>query len=118
MSGPLEISLNEKLLFIESLLIPAFDPDNELDSSKKRKEWIATQSEEKKWGSEVALKLIETDGAVENLAEAKAAGAKVERSLERQQGKSKGNCFVSVRIVLSVLTMLCCLLRFYCFPFV
>jgi hypothetical protein len=40
MSGPLDISLKDELLFLKSLLIPCFNPDNELDTSKKRKEWL------------------------------------------------------------------------------
>jgi hypothetical protein len=49
MSGPLNITLKGKVLFIESLLIPAFDPDNELDTSKKKKEWMRVRAINTNW---------------------------------------------------------------------
>jgi hypothetical protein len=96
MSGPLEISLKDELLFIKSLLIPAFDPDNELDSSKKRKEWMQARGEKKKWSVDILAELIERFGTINSLEEAemKLEGVKAERLLEkaeeneRKQGKS------------------------------
>lgn len=98
MSGPLEISLKDKLEFIESLLIPAFDPDNELDSSKKRKEWLQARGEQKKWSVDILAELIERYGTVKSLEEAKLEGVNAERLLEkaeeneRKQGKSSIIC--------------------------
>ena len=90
MSGPLVISLKDELLFIKSLLIPAFDPDNELDSSKKRKEWLANRAEQKKWDAEVATELIERYGTVKSLEEAKIEKEKVERLQEKAEENEKG----------------------------
>jgi len=58
MSAPLEISLKDKLLFIESLLIPAFDPDYELDTSKKRKEWMRQRANNTNWDAVISAELI------------------------------------------------------------
>lgn len=101
MSGPLVISLKDKLEFIESLLIPAFDPDNELDSSKKRKEWLAIRAEQKKWDAKVAAELIERYGTVASLEEAKLVKVKATEEAkmvmaeenERKQGKLKPHLF-------------------------
>ena len=91
MSGPLKISLKDKLEFIESLLIPAFDPDNELDSSKKRKEWLQARGEQKKWSVDILAELIERYGTVKSLEEAKRLLEKAEEN-ERKQGKSSIIC--------------------------
>ena len=93
MSGPLKISLKDKLEFIESLLIPAFDPDYELDSSKKRKEWLQARGEQKKWSVDILAELIERYGTVKSLEEAKAERLleKAEEN-ERKQGKSSIIC--------------------------
>ena len=96
MSGPLDISLKDKLEFIESLLIPAFDPDNELDSSKKRKEWMRQEAINTNWDAGVSAELIKRYGTVKSLEEAerKLEEVKAERLLEkaeenaRKQGKS------------------------------
>jgi hypothetical protein len=96
MSVPLEISLKDKLLFIESLLIPAFDPDNELDTSKKRKEWLETRGVQKKWSLDILTELIERYGTVKSLEEAKAERLLVKaEENERKQGKTSIICFPS-----------------------
>ncbi len=123
MSGPLDISLKDELLFIKSLLIPAFDPDNELDSSeksKKRKEWLKTRGEQKKWNLDVLAELIERYGTVKSLKEAerKLEEVKAERLLEkaedneRKQGKSSIICSHSSFFALFLSFPVCCHLVF------
>jgi hypothetical protein len=90
MSGPLNISLNDELLFIKSLLIPAFDPDNELDTSKKRKEWMRQEAINTGWDAGISGELIIRYGTVASLEEVKAERRLVERAKEneRQRGKT------------------------------
>jgi hypothetical protein len=98
--GPLDISLKDELLFIKSVLIPAFDPDNELDNSMKRKKWMRQKAIRTHWDAEVSAELIERYGTVNNLAkaEAKEKEVKAERLLEkaeeneRKPGKSSIIC--------------------------
>ena len=92
MSGRLYISWKDKVEFIESLLIPAFNTKNALDTPVKRDEWLANRAEQKKWNSEVAGELIERYGAVKSLEEAekKLEGVKAERLLEKaEENESK-----------------------------
>ena len=67
MSGPLDISLKTELLFIKSLLIPAFDRDNELDTSKEREEWMRLEANDTNWDAGVSTELIERYGTVISL---------------------------------------------------
>eukprot|EP00601_Ochromonadales_sp_CCMP2298_P024629 CAMPEP_0173282286 /NCGR_PEP_ID=MMETSP1143-20121109/6724_1 /TAXON_ID=483371 /ORGANISM="non described non described, Strain CCMP2298" /LENGTH=568 /DNA_ID=CAMNT_0014219817 /DNA_START=38 /DNA_END=1742 /DNA_ORIENTATION=- len=87
MSGPLEISLKDKLLFIESLLIPCFDPDNELDTSKKRKDWMRQEANNINWDAGISAELIKRYGTVKSLEEAerKLEDVKAERLLEKAE---------------------------------
>eukprot|EP00975_Prorocentrum_lima_P052684 11041314-Prorocentrum_lima.AAC.1 len=85
MSGPLNISLNDELLFIKSLLIPAFDPDNELDTSKKRKEWMRQEAINTGWDVRVSAELIKRYGTVASLEEVKAERRLVERAEENER---------------------------------
>ena len=87
MSAPLEISLKDKLLFIESLLIPAFNPKNQLDTPEKREEWLETRGVQKKWSLEILTELIERYGTVNSLkkAEKKLEEVKAERLLEKAE---------------------------------
>eukprot|EP01040_Poterioochromonas_malhamensis_P015280 gene15281-17082_t len=100
MSGPLNISLNDELLFIKSLLIPAFDPDNELDTSKKRKEWMRQRAINTGWDAGISGELIIRYGTVASLenAEKKLEEVKAERRLveraeenERQRASPKAS---------------------------
>lgn len=84
MSVPLEISLQTEILFIKSLLIPAFDPDIELDDWNKRKEWMTVRAQHKKW-DEVANELIERCGTISSLKEANEKKVKTERLIERAE---------------------------------
>jgi len=92
MSGPLVISLKDELLFIKSLLIPAFNPKNNLDTPEKRDEWLANRAEQKKWDAEVATELIERYGTVASLevAERKLEEVKAERLQEKAEENEKG----------------------------
>lgn len=125
MSGPLDISLKNKLLFIESLLIPAFNLKNKLDTPAKRDEWLANRAEQKKRDPEVAAELIERYGTVNSLEEAKAERTKVEGLLEkaeeneRKQGRSKHHSFRLVCVfscLSSSCIFTCCLtcVAFFC----
>jgi hypothetical protein len=104
MSGPLDISLKDKLLFIESLLIPCFDPDNELDTSKKRKDWMRQEAINTNWDAGISAELIIRYGTVKSLEEAerKLEEVKAERLLERaeenerRQGKTKHHLFTCI----------------------
>lgn len=57
MAGSLDINWKEKLFFVESILIPSFDPDNGLGSSIERKTWDNTLSTEliKRYGTVSSL---------------------------------------------------------------
>ena len=83
---PLEISLDDKLLFIESLLIPSFDLDYELDTSKKRKEWMKQRANTINFNEGIATELIVRFGTVTSLEEAKAE--KLERLKEKAEEKT------------------------------
>ena len=85
----LNISLNDKILFIESLLIPAFNPKNKLDTSEKREEWLQTRGVQKKWQQEILTELIERYGMVNSLEEAKRL---LEKEEKRKLGKSSIIC--------------------------
>ena len=101
MAGPLDISLKDKLLFMKSLLVPAFDPDNELETYKKRKKWLETRGVQKRWSLDILTELIERYGMVKSLEEAERTLEKAERLLEeeeeneRKQGKKGIICFHS-----------------------
>ena len=85
MSAPLEISLKDKLLFIESLLIPAFNPKNQLDTPEKREEWLETRGVQKKWSLEILTELIERYGTVNSLEKAEKKLDEAERLLEKAE---------------------------------
>jgi hypothetical protein len=85
----LDISLKDELLFIKSLLIPSFNPKNNIDTPEMRDEWLATRAEQKKWDSEVADELIERYGTVKSLDEAKEERVKTERLLEKAEGNER-----------------------------
>lgn len=100
MSGPIVITLKDKLEFIESLLIPSFDPDNVVGTSKERKKWMTQRAIDTHWDASISGELIIRYGTVESLEEAKAERTKVESLLEkaeekeRKQGKSKRHLFI------------------------
>ena len=123
--GPLDISLKDELLFIKSLLIPAFDPDNELETSKKRKKWLQTRGVEKKWSLEILTELIERYGTIVSLEEAENELEKVqaERLLEkaeekkRKHGKNHLFTLIVLRLFLSIIIMLIIMCRLSSFVF-
>ena len=88
--GPLDISLKDELLFIKSLLIPAFDPDNsEPETSKERKEWMKKRANNTNWDAGVSAELIKRYGTVNSLEEAKKERTKAERLLEKAEEKAE-----------------------------
>jgi hypothetical protein len=87
--GPLDISLENKLLFLESLLTPAFDPDNELETSKERKEWMKKEANNTNWDAGVSAELIKRYGTVNSLAEAKAEKAEAKAEMEKAEAKAE-----------------------------
>jgi hypothetical protein len=109
MSGPLEISLKDKVLFIESLLIPSFNPTSKLDTPEKREEWMRQRANNINWDAGISAELIIRYGTVKSLEEAKAERkeAKAERKeaerlleraedYERRQGKTKHHLFTCI----------------------
>ena len=110
MSGPLEITLKDKFLFIERLLIPSFDLDNALDTSKKRKEWMGHEANNTGWDTSISAELIKIYGTVKSFEEAekKLEKVKAERLLEkaeeneRKLGKSNIICSHSSFFTLSL----------------
>jgi len=122
-AGPLDISLKDKLLFIKSLLIPAFDPDNELETSKKRKKWLETRGVQKKWSLEILTELIERYGTIVSLEEAENELEKAERLLEkaeekkRKHGKNHLFTLIVLRLFLSIIIMLIIMCRLSSFVF-
>ena len=100
MSGSLDISLKDELLFIESLLIPSFDPDIIVGTSKERKKWMRDEANNTRWDVAISTELIKRFGTVDSLEEAKGERTKVESWLEkaeekeRKQGKSKRHLFI------------------------
>ena len=48
--GPLDISLKDEILFIKSLLVPAFDPDNKKETPKERKKWMKKECQQNQLG--------------------------------------------------------------------
>jgi hypothetical protein len=72
-------------------LIPDFDPDNELDSSKKRKEWMRTRATSTNWDADVSEELIIRYGTVHSLEEAerKLEEVNAERLLEKAEENEK-----------------------------
>ena len=121
--GPLDISLKDKLLFIKSLLIPAFDPDNELETSKKRKKWLKTRGVQKKWSLEILTELIERYGTIVSLEEAENELEKAKRLLEkaeekkRKHGKNHLFTLIVLRLFLSIIIMLIIMCRLSSFIF-
>ena len=101
MSGSLDISLKDELLFIESLLIPSFDPDIVVGTSKERKKWMRDEANNTRWDVAISTELIKRFGTVDSLEEAKGERTKVESWLEkaeekeRKQGKSKRRLFIN-----------------------
>jgi hypothetical protein len=102
MSGPLDISLKDKLLFIESLLIPSFNPTNKLDTPEKREEWMRQRAINTHWDAGISEELIIRYGTVKSLDEAERKLEKAERLLEkaeeneRKQGKTKHHPFTFI----------------------
>ena len=123
MAGPLDISLKDKLLFMKSLLIPAFDPDNELETSKKRKKWLETRGVQKRWSLDILTELIERYGMVKSLEEAERKLEKAERLLEeeeeneRKQSKNHLFTLIVIRLFLSIIIMLIIMCRLSSFVF-
>jgi hypothetical protein len=92
--GPLDISLKDEILFIKRLLIPALDSDNELETSKERKEWMKKRAKNTNWDAGVSAELILIYGTVNSLEKAQQAEAKAERlqaeaKAERLQAEAK-----------------------------
>jgi cell division septum initiation protein DivIVA len=89
--GPLDISLKDKLLFIESLLVPAFDPDNKKETPKERKKWMKKEANKTNWDAGVSAELIKRYGTVNSLekAERLLEEVKAERLLEKAEEKAE-----------------------------
>jgi len=89
MLGPLVISLKDELLFIKSILIPAFNPDNELDTSKQRKEWMRTRAINTHWDAGIHEELLIKYGTVKSLDKAELEKVEMERKMEKMEMERK-----------------------------
>ena len=89
MLGPLVISLKDELLFIKSILIPAFNPDNELDTSKQRKEWMRTRAINTHWDAGIHEELLIKYGTVKSLDKAELEKVEMERKMEMERKLEK-----------------------------
>ena len=102
MSGPLDISLKDELLFIKSLLIPSYNPRYKLDTPEKRDDWMSQRAIATHWDEDISAELIIRYGTVDSLEEAKGELAEVKAEIllekaeekERKQGKSKRHLFI------------------------
>jgi hypothetical protein len=89
MSGLPVVSLDEEIQFLKSVVIPSFDGDRELKTSKERKEWMRLKAE-KYLTIDKANELMDRFSTISTLemAEEKLLEAKQER---QQQHLSAGN---------------------------
>ena len=100
MSTRLVITLKDKLDFIESLLIPSYNPRYKLDTPEKRDDWMRDEAIATHWDEGISAELIKRFGTVDSLEKAKGELEKVEILLEkadekeRKQGKSKRHLFI------------------------
>ena len=102
MSTRLVITLKDKLDFIESLLIPSYNPRYKLDTPEKRDDWMRDEAIATHWDEGISAELIKRFGTVDSLerAEKKLEEVKAEILLqkadekERKQGKSKRHLFI------------------------
>ena len=92
MSGLRVVSLDEKIEFLESVVIPSFDVDREFKTSKERKEWMKVTAKDDGWPDNKAALLNRIYSAISTLDEAKAE--KKEAKQERQQQLSAAGKFV------------------------
>jgi len=86
MSGLPEISLDEEIQFLKSVVIPSFDVDREFKTSKERKEWMRLKAE-KYLTKDKADELMDRFGIVSTLE--KAEEKLLETKQERQQAGGK-----------------------------
>ena len=87
--GPLVISLKDEFEFIKSILIPAFNPDNELETSKQRNEWMRMRAISTHWDAGIYEKLLIRYGTVTSLDEAKLKKAETERKFAEVEVERK-----------------------------
>ena len=99
MSTRLVITLKDKLDFIESLLIPSYNPRYKLDTPEKRDDWMREEAIATHWDKDISGELIIRYGTVDSLEKAKGeleevkAEIKAEES-ERKEGQSKRHLFI------------------------
>lgn len=86
MSGLSEVSLNEKIAFLESVVIPSFDVDHEFKNSKERKEWMRVTAKKDGWPNGKASLLNRIFSTISSLkdAEEKLKETKQERQQQQQ----------------------------------
>jgi hypothetical protein len=108
MSGLPEISLDEEIQFLKSVVIPSFDEDREFKTSKERKEWMKVTAKDDGWPDNKAALLNRIYSAISTLDEAKAEKEKLEAKQERlQQPAAPGGNFI-LSVVLSVDELIVC----------
>ena len=102
MSTRLVITLKDKLDFIESLLIPSYNPRYKLDTPEKRDDWMRDEAIATHWDKDISAELIIRYGTVDSLEKAKGELEEVKAEIllqkadekERKQGKSKRHLFI------------------------
>lgn len=77
--------MQERLNFIESVLIPSFHPRTILETPEDRDAWLAKRAQEKGWETKLATELIKRYGAVESLQQAQEEKAGVEKRVVRAE---------------------------------
>lgn len=83
------VSLEEKIEFLESVVIPSFGVDLEFKTSKERKEWMKLKAD-KYWEEEKSIELCQQFNIIATL---EAAEAKLEALHERLQQQKGKDCF-------------------------
>jgi hypothetical protein len=84
MSGLPVVSLDEGVQFLESVVIPSFDGDRELKTSKERKEWMRLKAE-KYLTIDKANELMDRFSTISTLEMAEEKERLLEAKQERQQ---------------------------------
>ena len=105
MLGPLVISLKDELVFIKSILIPAFNPDNELETSKQRNEWMRMRAISTHWDAGIYEKLLIRYGTVTSLDEAKLEKAETERKFAEVEVEVERKLKVEIQWKLEMVEM-------------
>lgn len=96
-SSPQRISLYETALFIESILVPSFNPDHTLDTSSKRTGWMREETVRLNWDAAISSELVDTYGSVSSIIDAETllddvrAKLRLQEQEKERERKEQGN---------------------------